>query len=63
VRIEAHTDLKVPLGTVEVRQYLGERPMSQAPLALDAGSLSPTMQIAASKKVAFRPAKELKEAV
>jgi hypothetical protein len=42
VRIEAHTDRKVPLGTVEVRQYLGERPMSQAPLALDAGSLSPT---------------------
>ena len=42
MRIEAHTDRKVPLGTVEVRQYLGERPMSQAPLALDAGSLSPT---------------------
>ena len=42
MRIEAHTDLKVPLGTVEVRQYLGERSMSQASLALDAGSLSPT---------------------
>jgi hypothetical protein len=42
VRIEAHTDREVPLGTVEVRQYLGERSMSQASLALDAGSLSPT---------------------
>jgi DNA topoisomerase VI subunit A len=42
VRIEAHTDRKVPLGTVEVRQYLGERPMSQAPIALDADSLPPT---------------------
>ena len=40
--IEPHTDRNVPLGTVEVRQYLGERPMPQAPLSLDAGSLAPT---------------------
>ena len=40
--IEPHTDRNVPLGTVEVRQYLGERPTPQAPVALDAGSLSPT---------------------
>ena len=42
VCIEPHTDRNVPLGTVEVRQYLGERPMPQAPLSLDAGSLAPT---------------------
>jgi hypothetical protein len=40
--IEPHTDRNVPLGTVEVRQYLGERPAPRAPLALDADSLSPT---------------------
>ena len=40
--IEPHTDRNVPLGTVEVRQYLGERPAPQAPLSLADGSLSPT---------------------
>jgi hypothetical protein len=40
--IEPHTDRNVPLGTVEVRQYLGERAAPKAPVALDSGSLSPT---------------------
>ena len=40
--IEPHTDRNVPLGTVEVREYLGERPMPQAPLSFDAGSLALT---------------------
>jgi hypothetical protein len=32
----------VPLGTVEVRQYLGERPEPERPAALDAGSMAQT---------------------
>ena len=40
--IEPHTDRTVPLGTVEVRQYLGERPTPKVPVALNSGSLSPT---------------------
>ena len=40
--IEPHTDRNVPLGTVEVRQYLGERPRPKAPIGLNAGSLSST---------------------
>ena len=40
--IEPHTEHNVPLGTVEVRQYLGERPAAKAPAASTARSLSPT---------------------
>ena len=40
--IEPHTDRNVPLGTVEVRQYLGERPAPKVPVALNSGSLSAT---------------------
>jgi hypothetical protein len=40
--IEPHTSRNVPLGTIEVRQYLGERPMPNAPVAVNSGSLSPT---------------------
>jgi hypothetical protein len=40
--IEPHTDQNVPLGTVEVRQYLGERATPKAPIALNAGSQSAT---------------------
>ena len=35
-------DAHVPLGTVEVREYLGERPAPEAPATIDVGSLSPT---------------------
>ncbi len=41
--IEPHTGKVVPLGTVEVRQYLGERPMLETPAQLDSGSLAPTV--------------------
>ena len=40
--IEPHTDRNVPLGTVEVRRYLGERPAAKAPAALNVSSLSLT---------------------
>jgi hypothetical protein len=40
--IEPHTNRTVPLGTVEVRQYLGERPTPKVPVALNSGSLSTT---------------------
>jgi hypothetical protein len=40
--VEPHTGRNVSLGTVEVRQYLGERPTPNAQAALDSGSLSPT---------------------
>jgi hypothetical protein len=42
VCIEPHTDPNVPLGTVEVRQYLGKLPVPRAPLSLDAGLLART---------------------
>ena len=41
--IEPHTGKVVPLGTVEVRQYLGERLMSETPAQLDSESLAPTI--------------------
>ena len=40
--IEPHTDRNVPLGTVEVRQYLGERATPKAAIVLNTGSLAPT---------------------
>ena len=40
--IEPHTGRVVPLGTVEVRQYLGERLAPETPATLDSGSLAPT---------------------
>jgi hypothetical protein len=40
--IKPHTDRNVPLGTVEVRQYLGERATPKAAIVLDSGSLLPT---------------------
>jgi Topoisomerase 6 subunit A/Spo11, Toprim domain len=40
--IEPHTGRVVPLGTIEVRQYLGERLMPEIPATLDSGSLAPT---------------------
>ncbi len=40
--IEPHPDRNVPLGTVEVRQYLGERATPKAAIALNSGSLLPT---------------------
>jgi hypothetical protein len=41
--IEPNTGRAVPLGTVEMRQYLGERPMLETPAQLDSGSLAPTV--------------------
>jgi hypothetical protein len=40
--IEPHTGRIVPLGTVEVRQYLGERPELETPASIDAGSMFET---------------------
>ena len=40
--VEPHTNRAVSLGTIDVRQYLGERPEPEAAVALDAGSLSAT---------------------
>ena len=40
--IEPHTGRAVPLGTVEVREYLGDRPELETPASIDHGSLSPT---------------------
>jgi hypothetical protein len=40
--IEPHTGRVVPLGTVEVRQYLGERLMPEISARLDSGAMAPT---------------------
>ena len=40
--IEPHTGRVVPLGTIEVRQYLGERPAPETPASVSAGLMSPT---------------------
>ena len=40
--IEPHTSRVVPLGTIEVRQYLGERPAPETPASVSAGLMSPT---------------------
>jgi DNA topoisomerase 6 subunit A-like protein len=40
--VEPHTGRFVPLGTVEVRRYLGERPALETRATIDNGSLSPT---------------------
>jgi hypothetical protein len=37
--IEPHTGRVVPLGTVEVRQYLGERPMPETPASIATGAM------------------------
>lgn len=39
---EPHTDLTVPLGTLEVRQYLGERPTLGNPIQVNLSELYPT---------------------
>jgi hypothetical protein len=41
--VEPHTTRSVPLGTLDVRQYLGERPEPERPAAVDPGSMSPTV--------------------
>jgi hypothetical protein len=41
--IEPHTGRVVPLGTVEVRQYLGERPQPATPASLGAGLMLETV--------------------
>ena len=40
--IEPHTGHAVPLGTVEVRQYYGERPPDQPPASINAGLMAST---------------------
>jgi len=41
--VEPHTNRDIPLGTLEVRQYLGERPSRMdATVTVEAGTLSPT---------------------
>ncbi|MBV8590470.1 MAG: hypothetical protein JO212_10505, partial [Acetobacteraceae bacterium] len=40
--IEPHTSREVPLGTIEVRQYLGDRPYFERSIALNSSTLSPT---------------------
>jgi hypothetical protein len=40
---EPHTGRIVPLGTVAVRQYLGERPTPEKPATIDAGSMAETV--------------------
>jgi hypothetical protein len=40
--VEPHTRRSVPLGTLQVRQYLGERPRLGAAVALDINSMFPT---------------------
>jgi len=42
VFIEPHTGRAVPLGTVEVRQYLGERPQPRTRAEIDAGLMAST---------------------
>jgi hypothetical protein len=39
---EPHTEVRVPLGTLQVRQYLGERPSKPGRPQLNAGALYPT---------------------
>jgi hypothetical protein len=39
---EPHTDTVVPLGTIEVRQYLGERPVFGNAIEIDSSELFPT---------------------
>jgi hypothetical protein len=41
--IEPHTGRVVPLGTIAVRQYLGERPVPTKPAALDPGAMAQTV--------------------
>jgi hypothetical protein len=40
--VEPHTGLSVPLGTLEVRGYLGDRPTLGPAVTLDAGEMYPT---------------------
>ncbi len=41
--VEPHTALSVPLGTLDVRRYLGERPQPERPAMVDSGLMWPTI--------------------
>jgi hypothetical protein len=41
--VEPHTTRSVPLGTLDVRQYLGDRPKLERPAAVDPGSMLSTV--------------------